>query len=111
MSQRNEILAIFFVIVSTIGILLGVWGYQNYRLASEGVIVIRTRAPENGNFDPPRIELVAGQPAIIEIRNPETVSHGFAIPSINAGVQEIKPGHVERISVKFDSPGEYDFLC
>lgn len=109
--KKNERLAVFFAVVATVGVIVGVYGYQGLRMNTSGAVVIETRAPENGNFTPNEVMLVAGETTVLEIRNPETVSHGFVIPALGAGVQEIKPGGVKRITVTPQEPGTYHFYC
>lgn len=111
MSKWNERLAFAFFLISTVVTIGAIYGYQSFRLKSTGAIVIETYAPENGGFKPSTITIPAGKPAYIEVRNPETVSHGFAIPSLQAGIQEIKPGHVEHVRLPPLEPGTYEFFC
>ena len=107
----QEKLAIILALIATIGTIAAIFGYQGYRLAKDHPVIIRTRAPENGNFQPNEVSLPAGKPALLEIQNPETVSHGFAIPSLHVGIQEIKPGHVERLELPALQAGTYEFFC
>lgn len=86
--------------------------YESARTAGRHLVEIRAQASEKGNFYPQRIELAAGERVRLRVRNVDTVGHGFAIPALNVGIAEIKPGEVAVFDITVPEQGtEYDFLC
>ena len=111
MKNWHERLALILMFLASVGTVLAIFGYQHFRMVKDHPIILETRAPENGNFRPSVLRLTTGQKVLLEIRNPETVSHGFASPSLGIGVQEIKPGQVKRIAFTPARRGRYPFFC
>ena len=74
--------------------------------ASETVVKVFAR---RFHFEPSEIPLKAGQESVIEITSIDFV-HGFNIPDLKMR-SDLPPGRVTRVRVKFDSPGDYAFLC
>ncbi len=109
--KRNEALAVFLVLLATVGTVLGIISVENYRRSKLYTIEILARSPKNGNWYPRRIKLALGQEIKILIRNVETVSHGFALPAFNVGVDEIKAGEVAVVQFTPDKKGTFPFMC
>jgi cytochrome c oxidase subunit II len=65
----------------------------------------------DGNEGPPsrQLELVAGQPTIIELVS-EGVIHSFWVPRL-AGKMDVVPGKVNRHLIQADNPGRYLGQC
>jgi len=67
-------------------------------------------------FSPNRIDARVGQPVLITIVNRGSVRHDLAFPSIQMpslqGVETLTmPGQSTRLTLTFDTPGTYTFLC
>lgn len=105
----KEIIATFLVILLTAGIIIIGIMYEHPSNKAE-VIDLIARAPENANWHPSRIMLKKGRMVRIRIRNIETVTHGFAIPSLGIASGDIRAGEVKVIEFTPDKEGEFDFL-
>ncbi len=109
-----EIGAGFLILLATAGIIVTAYSYENMLNGERKTIVLSARSPELGNWDLTDINLVAGEPVVIKIKNIDTVTHGFAIPELGIGTDqliEIKAGHVERIYLTPTKEGTYFFMC
>jgi cytochrome c oxidase subunit II len=60
-------------------------------------------------FTPNEIKVPAGSTVTFYLTSPD-LQHGFMIERTNVNVM-VLPGQVSRISARFDSPGEYLFVC
>jgi cytochrome c oxidase subunit 2 len=58
---------------------------------------------------PAEITIPAGASVTFYVTSMD-VQHGFKIQDTNINVQ-IVPGHVSKMTVTFDTPGTYDFIC
>jgi len=72
---------------------------------------IIARAPERGNFSPKKLTVPAGKPVRLQVRNIDTVMHGFAIPALGVDAGEIPAGHVALLEFTPETPGVYDYYC
>jgi cytochrome c oxidase subunit 2 len=70
----------------------------------EAVIIAQAWA-----FLPAKLEVPAGATVTFKITARDII-HGFEIPGKRANVMVI-PGQVSSVTVKFDRPGEYLFIC
>ena len=109
--HRKELIAVVLVIFATVGTILGVLGIEKYRRQKFFTVELIARAPEHGNWYPRKIRLAYGKEAKILIRNIETVTHGFAIPDLNVGVDQIKAGEVKVVKFTPDKKGTFPFMC
>ena len=83
--------------------------------AAEGKIQVEIVATEM-RFSPNRIDSRVGQPVLITIVNRGSVRHDLAFPSIQMpslrGVETLTmPGQSTSLTLTFDTPGTYTFLC
>jgi plastocyanin len=83
--------------------------------AAEGKIQVEIVATEM-RFSPNRIDARVGQPVLITIVNRGSVRHDLAFPSIQMpslrGVETLTmPGQSTSLTLTFDTPGTYTFLC
>ncbi len=67
-------------------------------------------------FSPNRIDARAGQSVLVTIVNRGTERHDLAFPSIGMpnlrGLETLTmPGQSTRLTIAFDTPGTYPFLC
>ncbi len=67
-------------------------------------------------FNPNRIDARAGQSVLVTIVNRGNERHDLAFPSITMpnlrGVETLTaPGESSRLTISFDTPGTYPFLC
>jgi cytochrome c oxidase subunit 2 len=60
-------------------------------------------------YSPNRIAVKAQQPVVLAFTAVDFV-HGFNVPDLHLR-QDLLPGRVVRVPLRFDRPGEYDFLC
>lgn len=109
--RKNELLAVILVIISTLGAIIGIFGYENYRRKKYFTIELIARAPENGGWQPKQIKVPVGKEVKLLIRNVETVTHGFAIPDLDVGVAEIKAGEVKIVKFMPQKRGNFPFMC
>lgn len=109
--MRNEIITITLVILSTVGIVLGVLAFENYRSSKLYTVELIARTTEHGNWYPQKITVPLGKEVKILIRNIDTVSHGFALPDFNVAVQEIKAGQVAVVQFVANKRGTFPFQC
>jgi cytochrome c oxidase subunit 2 len=61
------------------------------------------------SFNPSKIEIPAGS-TVHFIMTSKDVIHGFQVAGTNLNAM-VMPGHIQKISQKFDNPGEYLVLC
>lgn len=109
--MRREFIAILSVIIVTIGLISGVAIYEKYQKKNVFTVDLIARSPENGNWHPQEIHLRKGEKARLRIRNIETVTHGFAIPSLDIAVGEIRAGEVKVVEIPPTGQGRHTFLC
>lgn len=109
--KHRETIALVLMILSTGGTLAAIFGYEQYRRATEFDVLLIARAPEYGNWDPRTITVPRGQPVRLHIRNIDTVSHGFALPAFDVAVREIKAGTAVTTTFTPDRAGEFLFVC
>lgn len=107
---RKLIVGIAVILACTVVPIAAIFAYESYRTRSLTAEII-ARAPELGNFSPNRLVLPVGRKAVIRIRNVDTVSHGFAIPSLGIDVGELKAGHIALVEFTPEHIGSYDFYC
>ncbi len=110
----KEIIAGLLVIMATVGVIAGVFLYEESLNKGKRTIVLSARAPENGNWDLPEINLVQGEPVRFKIRNIDTVTHGFSIPELGVGTNEtieIKAGHVAIVDLTPTRNGTFLYAC
>ncbi len=109
--KRNEVIAIVFMILATLGTVIGIFSIEKFRKNASFNVELIARSPDNGNWYPRKFSVPYGKEVKILIRNIETVSHGFAIPDFQVAVKEIKAG--EAVVVKFtpDKKGTFPFIC
>jgi uncharacterized cupredoxin-like copper-binding protein len=67
-------------------------------------------------FSPNRIDAKVGQPVAVTIVNQGSQRHDFAFPSLNMpslqGIETaLEPGQSTTITLQFDQPGTYVFIC
>lgn len=109
-----EIIAGLLVILATAGVIGGSLLYEDKLNKEVKTIELLAEAPERGNWNPPEINLVQGEPVRIKIRNIDTVSHGFAVPELGislSGTAEIKPGQVATIDFVPQRTGSFKYIC
>jgi cytochrome c oxidase subunit II len=61
------------------------------------------------SFTPMEIEVPAGSTVYFTLTSKDVV-HGFQVANTNLNAM-VMPGHIQKISQKFDEPGEYLVLC
>ncbi|MFT9599693.1 cytochrome c oxidase subunit II [Mesobacillus sp.] len=61
------------------------------------------------SFTPTEIEVPAGSTVHFTLTSKDVV-HGFQVANTNLNAM-VMPGHIQKISQKFDKPGEYLVLC
>ncbi len=64
---------------------------------------------ERFHYTPNIIKLKAAHEYVLEISSKDFI-HGFNLPDLKKRA-DLVPGMVTRVSVRFDKPGTYDFLC
>ncbi|OGW93254.1 MAG: hypothetical protein A3G36_01285 [Omnitrophica bacterium RIFCSPLOWO2_12_FULL_45_13] len=109
--KKNELAAAALVFLATIGTVLGIFGFENFRKSRLYTVELIARAPDNGNWYPRKITVPFGKKVKILIRNIETVTHGFALPDFNVAVKEIKAGEVVVVEFTPDKKGTFPFMC
>jgi len=107
---RKLIVGIAVILACTVVPIGAIFAYESYRTRSLTAEII-ARAPERGNFSPSRLVLPVGRKAVLRIRNVDTVSHGFAVPSLGIDVGELKAGHIAIVEFTPEHIGSYDFYC
>ncbi|GAB4534816.1 MAG: cytochrome c oxidase subunit II [Anaerolineales bacterium] len=60
-------------------------------------------------FNPREIRVPAGSRVTFYVTSKD-VQHGFKIQDTNINMQ-VLPGYVSKLTVTFDKPGEYNFIC
>lgn len=109
--NRHEMVAVILIILSTVGVVLGILGIEKYRRSQLYTVELIAREPDHGNWYPRQIHVPVSEEVKILIRNIETVSHGFALPEFNIAVNEIKAGEVAVVKFTPDKKGRFPFMC
>lgn len=109
--KKKELAAIIMFLLATVGAIVGIFAYENYRKSKFYTVDLIARSPLNGNWYPSKFTVPYGKEAAIRIRNTETVSHGFAIPDLKVGIKEIKAGEVVTVRFTPDKKGTFPFMC
>jgi len=110
MTARNVLFGTIIILGCTVLPVGLMFGYDAYRTRDITAKII-ARAPERGNFTPREITVTAGQKARIQIRNVDTVTHGFASPTLGVDAGTINAGYVVVVEFTPQKPGAYDFYC
>ncbi len=109
-------IAILFPGLAMLGLVgLSACVYQRPAGAAEGDNEVVIEATEM-RFSPNRIDARVGQPVIITLVNQGSVRHDLAFPAIEMpnlqGAETLAmPGESSRLTITFDRPGTYPFLC
>lgn len=111
MKKRSEMIAVVLILLSTVGIVIGVLAIEKVRRSRLYTVTLLARSPKNGNWYPRQIRVPLGKEVKILIRNVETMSHGFALPAFDVGVDEIKAGEVVVVRFTPDRRGTFPFMC
>lgn len=115
--EKKHIIEIFsglLVLMATVGVIAGIYLYEDHLNKEYKTIELQARSPELGNWGNQEIHLVKGETVRIKIRNIDTVTHGFAIPGMGLGMDEpikIKAGHVEFIFITPIESGTFFYAC
>lgn len=109
--KKNELAAIIMFLLATVGAIVGIFAYENYRKSKFYTVDLIARSPLNGNWYPRKLIVPYGKEVAIRIRNIETVSHGFAAPDFKEGVKEIKAGEVATVRFTPEKKGTFPFFC
>ena len=108
--KRGWIITLPLVVICVVGPIVAALMYDAHR--SEGLTAeVIARAPERGNFSPRKITVSVGEPVLLQIRNIDTVMHGFAIPDLGVDAGEIPAGTVARVAFTPEKVGAYDYYC
>lgn len=109
--KKKELAAIIMFLLATVGAIVGIFAYENYRKSKFYTVDLIARSPLNGNWYPRKLIVPYGKEVAIRIRNIETVSHGFAVPDLKEGVKEIKAGEVATVRFTPEKKGTFPFFC
>lgn len=109
--MRREWLGVVLALLATVGAVLAALGYEQARAHRRKTINLIALAPEKGNWQPREIVVTERQPVRLRVRNVDTVSHGFAIPELEVGFVELKPGEIRLVEFTAPTAGRYPFLC
>jgi len=102
-----------FCVMALAGLGLAVWVQTSAGGQSNGSVqIVETEM----RFSPNRIEARVGQPIRITIVNRGAQRHDLAFPSLEMpnlqGVETLlQPGQSTTLTMTFDHPGAYEFLC
>jgi heme/copper-type cytochrome/quinol oxidase subunit 2 len=110
--RLGSLVAWVLILAASVFTVLGAFLYERHLAADRRAIDIVAQAPEKGNFVPRLIPVAGGERIRLRVRNIDTVSHGFALPQLNVGVPEIKPGEVALLEfIVPEGATEYEFTC
>lgn len=107
--RRNEIIAVFLVIVGTVGTVTAIFAYNSFD--ERDSITLIAEAPEKGNWSPRTITVEKGSDVTLLIRNADVVSHGFYVPSLGIIIKKLKAGEVRELNFTVHDEGCYPFYC
>ena len=108
--RRLEWLGLLLVALVVLGTPLAAFGYQAYRQAAAGEIVVLARIPESGNWSPEVIRVKQGQTVRLRLTS-EDVTHGLLAPELDLFVDHISAGKYTTVEFTASKPGEYPFYC
>ena len=104
------IITLPLVVICVVGPIVAAILYESHRTQDLTAEII-ARAPERGNFSPKRLTVTVGKPVRLQVRNIDTVMHGFAIPALGVDAGEIPAGNVVRLEFTPEKVGSYDYYC
>ncbi len=107
----KEIFAALLVILATAGTVFGILGIENIRRSSYNYVLETVKVDKEAHWSISEMTFPVGEEAKIMIRNTDVVSHGFAIPEFEEGIEEIKAGQVREIVFTPDKTGTFQFYC
>ncbi len=110
---KLERLALGALVFILIGLPTLIFGYRyGWQPAREKVrtIDIVAATPEEGGFQPDRIEVGRGEKVRLRFHVPD-VTHGVAIAGLGVDTGHIDPGQVKEVEVAFAEPGVVTFYC
>jgi cytochrome c oxidase subunit 2 len=105
--RRAETVAIILVVLATVAIVVASLGLAK----RDYTVEILVRSPEKGNFTPQNVTVPVGERATLRLRNVDTVTHGFAIPTLGVEAVEIPSGQVVTVEFTPEQTGSHDFYC
>jgi len=102
--KRSELLARILI---ALGIVLAV-GAPVYLWKTTPLIHVHMA--EDGGWNPDVIKAQAGKPLHLRLTSDDVV-HGFAVGQMEMEGVDVMPGKVTDVTLTFDKPGTYTFLC
>ena len=106
----KKLLVVIILLTCTVVPVVGIFVFE-YTRTRDITVEIVARAPERGNFYPRNITVPVGEKVKLRVRNVDTVTHGFAIPTLGIESGDIKSGHQVIEEFTPEKIGEYDFYC
>lgn len=108
--KLRSIATLLLAVICVVGPIFAAVLYESKR--SENVTAeIVARAPERGDYSPKKLTVPVGEPVRLQVRNIDTVMHGFAIPGLGVDAGEIPAGNVILLEFTPEKAGVYDFYC
>jgi mono/diheme cytochrome c family protein len=110
--MKREVFALTVVLLSIAVFPASLFVYQTWTTSVPGmqVITINGNVPANGGWNPDTIRVNLGERVRLRVASSDVV-HGFAVPALGIGVDEILPGHVEVIEFVANQVGRFPFAC
>ena len=102
--NRSELISRIFVIT---GIILAIGAPLVFWTRTP---LIHARMAENGGWNPDIIQAEVGQPLDLKLTSDDVV-HGFAVGQMDMQSVDVLPGKITDLTLTFDKPGIYTFLC
>ena len=124
-----EIVATICVIITLVGVPIGVARYQDFQVSaghapSTRIITLIGVAKDGAwttdevdghnywrkTFTPATLYLEEGEQVTLRLQSAD-VHHRFYVPALNIGPIDIEPGHTEHVQFQASSPGTYQYHC
>lgn len=111
--ERPEWVARLFLLILLLALPLAIAAARPGR---DDIITVHASMPESGGWQPGHLSARAGEPLHLRLTSDDVV-HGFAIGVGPDGQKhdshevEVKPGEVTELTLTFDKPGTYTYIC
>jgi mono/diheme cytochrome c family protein/plastocyanin len=105
--SRQELAARLLLLLLAIAVPLGIAVAARAR---DDVILLHASMPESGGWQPGHLTARVGEPLQLRLTSDDVV-HGFAVGRHDSAEVDVKPGQIAELTLTFDEPGTYTYLC
>ncbi len=108
--KKLEFFSVTLFIVMIVGVVAGIFAYEQILEQDRDCITIHFRQFERGNPTPNAVHLTKGEPVCLRLTSDDT-THGMNIPDLGINSDPIYPGKWTYVYFTPDEVGEFNFVC